>query len=250
MLQTAVRVMRIPRVFHPDLLAVDQEIKLSQDAANHLSKVLRLKQGHPLVLFNGDGHDYPAQLLRIDKRDVIVKVDAKLSIQVESPLSIHLAQGVSKGDRMDFAIQKAVELGVTEITPIITEFCVVKLSEDRWEKKQNQWQKIVIGACEQCGRNTVPTVHYPIKLQDWLAQSTQQLRLILTPEADKSMQQLSKPVQGVRLLIGPEGGLSDKEVYQARESGYEQVILGPRVLRTETAALASIAVLQGLFGDL
>lgn len=242
--------MRIPRVFHPDLLAVDQSIVLNSEATNHLLKVLRLKQGHPLVLFNGDGHDYPAELVKAERREAVVKIDAKLAMQVESPLLIHLAQSVSKGDRMEFAIQKAVELGVTEISPVITEFCAVKLDQERWQKKLAQWQKIVIGACEQCGRNVVPQIHPVISYNEWISQSTNQLRLLLSPGAEKTMQHLKVPLEGVRLLIGPEGGLSEKEVYQAIESGYEDVLIGPRVLRTETAALSSISILQAQFGDM
>lgn len=232
------------------MLLVDADIELTPDATHHLVNVLRLKPGHPLVLFNGDGHDYPAQLSQIDKRHAYVKVDAKIAIQVESPLPIHLAQGVSKGDRMDFAIQKAVELGVTAITPLVTEFCAVKLNQARWEKKQQQWHKIIIGACEQSGRNVVPTINPTISLTEYLSQSTQQLRLILDPNAEQNLKDITMPRDGVRLLIGPEGGLSEKEVYQAQQAGYQGSLLGPRILRTETAALAAISVLQSHFGDL
>ncbi|MDN4501490.1 16S rRNA (uracil(1498)-N(3))-methyltransferase [Alteromonadaceae bacterium BrNp21-10] len=242
--------MRIPRIYHPDLLAVDADVVLSADAANHLIKVLRLRLGHPLVLFNGDGNDYPAELLSTDKRQAIAKIDAKLTISQESPLKIHLGQGVSKGDRMDFVLQKSVELGVDEITPLITEHCVVKLNEERWQKKHQQWQKIIIGACEQSGRNVLPKLHAPLTLSKWMQQSTNQLRLTLHPKADARIQHLRCPKAGVRLLIGPEGGLSEQEIYQAQENGFESVLLGPRILRTETAALTSIAALQSHFGDI
>lgn len=242
--------MRIPRIFHDDLLQVDQMITLSKDASNHILNVLRLKDEHPLVLFNGDGNEYSAELKIAGKRKAEALILSKLSISVESRLDIHLGQGVSKGDRMDFVIQKAVELGVTEITPLITERCVVKLSQDRWEKKWQQWQKIAVSACEQCGRNVVPKIHAPLPLTEWMQQSTRQLRLTLNPKTDKRLNQLHVQTEGVRLLIGPEGGLSDSEVYQAEQNGFQDVSLGPRVLRTETAALATLAVLQAQFGDL
>ncbi len=242
--------MRIPRIYHPGLLAEDSQTQLSVEAAHHLVNVLRMKQGQPLVLFNGDGNEYPAELLEVSKRAAVARVDAKLQMPVESPLRIHLGQGVSKGDRMDFVLQKSVELGVSEITPVITERCTVKLNAERWEKKQGQWQKIIIGACEQSGRNVVPTLHPPVKLQEWLAQSTCEVRITLDPRAEHGIAGLPRPTQGARLLIGPEGGLSDQEVYQAKESGFYGVRMGPRILRTETAALTSIAVLQSQFGDL
>lgn len=242
--------MRIPRIYHPDALQVDQTVRLEKDASNHLINVLRLKDEHPIVLFNGDGNEYSAEIKIVGKRNAEALVLSKLSISVESNLQIHLGQGISKGDRMDFVIQKAVELGVTEITPLITERCVVKLNQDRWDKKTQQWQKIAIGACEQCGRNVVPKIHTPLQLKDWMQQSTNQLRLTLNPTAEKHMTQLPVTKDGVRLLIGPEGGLSDSEVYQTQEQGFFDVALGPRVLRTETAALATLAILQAQYGDL
>jgi 16S rRNA (uracil1498-N3)-methyltransferase len=242
--------MRIPRIYHPDILTVDQEIELVGDAANHLSNVLRLKNGHPVVLFNGDDNEYSAQLIEVGKRKVVALVEAKLSISVESPLSIHLGQGISRGDRMELVIQKAVELGVTEITPIITDRCTVKLNAQRWEKKHQQWQKIAVAACEQCGRNTLPLLHPPMQLAEWTRQSTQQLRLTLHPKAEISFRHISVSAQGVRLLIGPEGGFTDAEVYATEEGGFTTIQLGPRVLRTETAALASISALQAIYGDL
>ncbi|GAC15669.1 16S rRNA (uracil(1498)-N(3))-methyltransferase [Aliiglaciecola lipolytica] len=242
--------MRIPRIYHPDLLIVDRTIDLTPDAANHIVSVLRLSEGHPLVLFNGDGNEYSAELVSVKKRQASALVDAKLSISVESGLNIHLGQGVSRGDRMDFAIQKAVELGVTEITPLITERCGVKLSAERWEKKSIQWQKLIISACEQCGRNQIPILHPCMSIHDWTRQSTNQLRLTLHPKADKSIKDLAIPPAGVKLLIGPEGGFSETEIYATEQVGFQTVQLGPRVLRTETAAIATIAVLQAIHGDL
>ncbi|ALS99570.1 16S rRNA (uracil(1498)-N(3))-methyltransferase [Lacimicrobium alkaliphilum] len=242
--------MRIPRIYYPELLAVDTQVELTADAVNHIANVLRLKADHPVVLFNGDGNEYPATLQQVERRKVTASIDAKLGISCESPLPIHLGQGISKGDRMDLVLQKSVELGVTEITPLITERCVVKIDPQRWQKKYQQWQKIIISACEQCGRNTLPTLHPVTPFADWVRQSTNALRLTLDPTADKLFRDLSPNHHGFRLLIGPEGGLSKQEVYQTEEQGFTPAMLGPRVLRTETAALAAISSLQSRFGDL
>lgn len=242
--------MRIPRIYHPDLLSVDTTIDLSDDGGNHVANVLRLEQGHPVVLFNGDGNEYSAELASVKKRSVKVTIDAKLEISIESSLSIHLGQGVSRGDRMDFAIQKAVELGVDEITPLITERCGVKLSSERWAKKHQQWQKLIVSACEQCGRNVLPTLHPPTQINQWVQESTSQLRLTLHPKSNNRLRDLSVSPKGVRLLIGPEGGFSESEIYMTEEAGFNTVNMGPRVLRTETAAMASIAALQATHGDL
>lgn len=242
--------MRIPRIYHPELLAVDQHVELTSDATQHLVNVLRLTEGHPLVLFNGDNNEYSAELTVAKKRQAVALIDAKLSISTESLLKVHLGQGVSRGDRMDWVIQKAVELGVNEITPLITERCGIKMQQERWDKKLQSWQKIIISACEQCGRNTLPTLNPCISLNDWISQSTNQLRLTLHPHADKSMKHLDISPAGVRLLIGPEGGFSESEIYATEEAGFQTVQMGPRVLRTETAAIASIAALQAIHGDL
>lgn len=242
--------MRIPRIYHPDPIIVDKNMSLTAEACKHLLTVLRLKEGHPIILFNGDGNEYSATLKIESKRQAKALIEAQLSISVESPLPIHLGQGISKGERMDFVLQKSVELGVTEITPLITERCPIKLNAERWEKKQQHWEKVIISACEQCGRNVVPKLHAPINLNEWLRQSTNQLRITLHPQAEKRMQDIRPDQHGFRLLIGPEGGLSDNEIYQSSETGFASVLIGPRVLRTETAALAAITVLQSHFGDL
>ncbi len=242
--------MRIPRLYLDTPLHVEQTIALPKEASNYLLNVLRLTDASPLVLFNGDGNEYSAELEVVSKREARVSIDSKLGIDCESNLAIHLGQGVSKGERMDTVVQKAVELGVAEITPIITERCNVKLNTERWQKKQQHWQRIAISACEQCGRNRVPMVYTPTPLQQWLSQSTSQLRLTLNPRSEKRMARLDMPRSGARLLIGPEGGLSDGEVFQASEAGFVDVALGPRILRTETAAIATISILQANYGDL
>ncbi|MFT5676716.1 MAG: 16S rRNA (uracil1498-N3)-methyltransferase [Paraglaciecola sp.] len=242
--------MRIFRIYYPDLLKVESQIVLTADASNHIANVLRAKPGQALVLFNGDDSEYSAVLIEVTKRNVVVQVEAKLSMSVESPLSIHLGQGISRGDRMELVLQKSAELGVTEISPLITERCGVNLSEQRWQKKYQQWQKIIIAACEQCGRNTLPTLNMPCTFSNWINQSTKQLRLTLHPRAEKAFRHITVPPAGVRLLIGPEGGFSENELYNTEQAGFHSVQLGPRVLRTETAAIAAITALQAIHGDL
>jgi len=241
--------MRIPRIYQPGALAPQQIIALADESANHVGRVLRMQSGDALILFNGDGFDYPALITETGKKSVLVQINAKLENQVESPLKIHLGQGISRGDRMDFAIQKAVELGVTAITPLFTERCGVKLDAERLQKRTEQWQKIAISACEQSGRSVVPTVYPALNLDKWLGQPTEELKLTLDPWAKDTIKTLT-PVTAVRLVIGPEGGFSDREVQLTTSAGFVAVQLGPRVLRTETAALTAISALQLQMGDL
>lgn len=242
--------MKIPRFFIDGTIALEQPFELPQETSHYIANVLRLSCDDPIVLFNGDNNEYAGTLLNIGKRSVVVEATSKLGLSVESTFSLHLGQGVAKGDRMDFVLQKACELGVTAITPLITERCNVKLSAERWQKKAEQWRKILISACEQSGRNTLPTLHPVTPLSDWLSQTTEQTRLTLHPRAENAFNTIQMSQHGARLLIGPEGGLSDNELYLSSERGFSTVSLGPRVLRTETAALASIAILQAQYGDL
>jgi len=242
--------MRVPRIYHSGDLAPQQSITLEPDAANHVGRVLRLNIDAPIILFNGQGGQYDAVLVEAGKKRVVAKIIDFQDITLESPLTIHLGQGISRGDKMELTIQKAVELGVNQITPLFTERCGVKLSGERLAKKVSQWQKIVISACEQCGRNTIPTINQPISLEQWLAQPSDELKLNLHPRASYSINSLPEPIHGIRLVIGPEGGLSDVEIEQASQSGFDEVLIGPRVLRTETAGLTVISALQTRFGDL
>jgi 16S rRNA (uracil1498-N3)-methyltransferase len=242
--------MRAPRIYHPDSIKIGQTIELSADAANHVGRVLRMKSAQELVLFCGDGHDYASNIVEVTKKHVKVEAHSKQPVDNESPLSIHLAQGISRGDKMDFTIQKSVELGITEITPIFTNRCGVKLSGERLDKKHQQWQKIAISACEQSGRAIVPIVHAPIDISEFVQQQTDQTKLNLHPRASISVAGLTKPENGVRFIIGPEGGLTDEEIDLATQNGYQDVLLGPRILRTETAALTLLTALQVQFGDL
>ncbi|WP_213999960.1 16S rRNA (uracil(1498)-N(3))-methyltransferase [Arsukibacterium sp.] len=241
--------MRIPRIYTPQSLTVNQSLQLDDDAANHVGRVLRMQAGQALQLFNGDGHNYAATITEVSKKQVSVNITDAQANPVESPLHIHLGQAISRGDRMDFAIQKAVELGVTEITPLFTERCGVKLDGERLSKRNEQWQKIAISACEQSGRSVVPTVHQAVNLDQWLGQSTNSLQLTLDPRASATIKTLTVS-QHIRLVIGPEGGFTDTEVAATSNAGFTGIQLGPRVLRTETAALSAISALQLQFGDL
>ncbi|WP_299266918.1 16S rRNA (uracil(1498)-N(3))-methyltransferase [uncultured Psychrosphaera sp.] len=242
--------MRISRIFHSQSLSVSSSVNLEPEAANHVGRVLRMQSGQQVVLFNGDGHDYLAEITDVTKKNVVVNLLSKQEVSNESPLKVHLAQGISRGDKMDFTIQKSVELGITEITPIFTERCGVKLSGERLEKKHSQWQKIAIAACEQSGRAIVPIIHKPIQITEFLAQKSDQLKLNLHPRASTTVKGLVVPAAGVRFIIGPEGGLNDAEIEQALNAGYQEILLGPRILRTETAALTLLSALQLQFGDL
>ena len=240
----------MPRIYHSHPLNVGDQIPLDDEAAAHVGRVLRMQIDEKLVLFNGLGGQYQASIQATSKRNVTVKVTAFEPHCVESPLKIHLGQGISRGDKMEFTIQKAVELGVSEITPLFSERCGVKLSGERLEKKWQQRQKIAISACEQCGRNTIPTIHKPLALSLWLQQTSKELKINLHPRANDTIKTLSCPPQGIRLIIGPEGGLSASEITETVDNGFAEITLGPRILRTETAGLTVIGALQLQFGDL
>ncbi|GAA5194051.1 16S rRNA (uracil(1498)-N(3))-methyltransferase [Ferrimonas gelatinilytica] len=242
--------MRIPRIYQPGPLEVGQTLALDDDGANHVGRVLRMQAGQALILFNGEGDQFPATITEAGKKQVLVRIEQRESQDSESPLSLHLGQVISRGDKMEFTIQKAVELGVASITPLWSERCGVKLSGDRLDKKIHQWQKVAIAACEQCGRNRVPEVRPVMKLEPWLAEPFDGLKLNLHPRARYSINTLPEPVTTLRLLIGPEGGLSPGEIEAAAAQGFTDILLGPRVLRTETAALTAITALQVRFGDL
>ncbi|OFA32575.1 16S rRNA (uracil(1498)-N(3))-methyltransferase [Glaciecola punicea] len=242
--------MRIPRFFIEDPLIIDSTINAPTELAHYMHNVLRLRIGTPIVLFNGNGSDFPSEIVDIQKRSASILINAQISLSLESPLHLHLGQGVSKGERMDFALQKSVELGVTEITPIITENCNVKLDQERWDKKLAAWQKLIIGACEQSQRNILPILHQPVTMHQWLGQSSDLTKIILAPGAKTYLSGLQQPQKGFRVVIGPEGGLSEKEIYTATETGYTPVNIGSRILRTETAAIACLAILQAKHGDI
>jgi 16S rRNA (uracil1498-N3)-methyltransferase len=241
--------MRIPRIHHPAPLSNGAHIELSDTAANHVSRVLRLPVGAPLILFNGQGGEFDATVTAVDKRSVSVALGDFHPTEREPPLPLQLAQGISRGERMDYTIQKAVELGVSRIIPLFTEHCGVQLRGERLKKRVKHWQGVVISACEQCGRNRIPQVDAPLTLAQWLATPGGGTRLVLDPTAEHSLSQLPDPGGPVSLLIGPEGGLSDQELALAAQAGFLGLRLGPRVLRTETAAVAALAAMLGAWGD-
>lgn len=243
--------MRIPRIYHPESLEYQMQCQLSEDAANHVGRVLRMVEGEQLELFDGSNHIYPAIITESNKKSVKVNILGRELSDKESNLKIHLGQVISRGERMEFTIQKSVELGVNVITPLWSERCGVKLDGERMDKKIQQWQKIVIAACEQCGRNVVPEIRPLMKLQDWCAEDDGAIKLNLHPRAQHRIKTLPMiPKDGVRLLIGSEGGLSEQEIVQTQQKGFTEILLGKRVLRTETASLAAISALQIYFGDL
>lgn len=243
--------MRIPRIYHPERLTNITQCVLTEEAAHHVGRVLRMQVGEQLELFDGSNHIYPAVITEINKKQISVSLAPAIFDDRESPLIIHLGQVISRGERMEFTIQKSVELGVKVITPLWSERCGVKLDAERMDKKIQQWQKIAIAACEQCGRNIIPEICPLMKLQDWCAENDGMLKLNLHPRAAQSIKQLAPPPEaGVRLLIGSEGGLSAQEIEHTVQQGFTEVLLGKRVLRTETASLVAISALQVCFGDL
>lgn len=233
-------------------LEINTIVQLSESAAVHASKALRLEAGDTAILFNGDGFDYSCTLTSVKKNAVNAQITGAEKINNESPLDITLLQAISSGDRMDLTIQKAVELGVKQIQPINSQRSVVKLNAERAEKRTEHWQNIAISACEQSGRAFVPKVLPPTTLDKWLSLNPQQkeLRIQLNPIGAKQLAEISKPTSSsIILLIGAEGGLSPEEIDTATKNGFESILLGPRILRTETAALTAIAVMQALWGD-
>ncbi|MGC6368270.1 16S rRNA (uracil(1498)-N(3))-methyltransferase [Pseudomonas sp. K2I15] len=238
--------MRLSRFFVDAPLSLgDHELPEAQ--AHYISRVLRMSEGDAVQLFDGSGHEFHASLLEVGKKRVVVQVTETFAGQIESPLQIHLGQGLSRGERMDWAIQKATELGVNEITPIFSERCEVRLKDERADKRLQHWRQVAISACEQCGRSRVPVIHPPLLLADWLKQAEADLKLVLHPVAEPLVSH-AKPAS-LAFLIGPEGGLTDGEVETAQGAGFHSARLGPRVLRTETAPVVALAVAQQLWGD-
>ncbi len=209
-----------------------------------------MTSGQPLELFDGSNQIFSATIVQAGKKSVTVQVNEGVTDDRESPLFLHLGQVMSRGEKMEFTIQKSIELGVNLITPLISERCGVKLDAERLEKKRQQWQKIAIAACEQSGRNVVPEIRPVMQLSDWCAEQEQGLKLNLHPRAAQRINTLPLPVSRIRMLIGPEGGLSNEEIAMAAQQGFTDILLGPRVLRTETAALTVLTALQVRFGDL
>jgi len=238
--------MRLSRFFIDAPLSLGEH-ELPEAQAHYIGRVLRMAEGDALQLFDGSGNEFRGTLLEVSKKRVVVRLDESFAGQVESPLQIHLGQGLSRGERMDWAIQKATELGVNEITPIFSERCEVRLKDERADKRLAHWRQVAVSACEQCGRSRGPVIHPPMLLADWIKQTQADLKLVLHPVAEPLVSH-AKPAT-LAFLIGPEGGLSDTEVDQAQDAGFLPARLGPRVLRTETAPVVALAVAQQLWGD-
>jgi 16S rRNA (uracil1498-N3)-methyltransferase len=245
--------MRIPRFYLPADYQPGLVVALNKEQSHYALTVLRLKNGHQLQVFDGQGQQAEAQLQVINRREAHVQLGEQISRPgCESPLNTLLLQGISRGERMDYSLQKAVELGVTSIQPVFTERCEVRLDEEKSEKRRQQWQALVISACEQSGRCVVPEVKPLITLDDWLAENPQQPGLVLDPYSNQTLNTLAAPDvnQALAILIGPEGGLTEQEVTQAQAQGFQGIRLGPRILRTETAAPVILSLLQAQWGDL
>ncbi|MBB5207243.1 16S rRNA (uracil(1498)-N(3))-methyltransferase [Chiayiivirga flava] len=241
--------MRLTRNHVDAPLAVGATVALDDAVTAHLVRVLRLGLGDALVLFNGDGFDYEARLVSVAKRGAQAEVMSRREVRNESPLRVVLAQAIARGDRMDWVLQKATELGVAAIVPIVTERTEVKLDADRGDKRMQHWRGVVAAACEQCGRTRVPELHAPVALAAWLADPPRPaLVLCLDPQAERSLRDVAIEA-GCALVIGPEGGFGERDLHALRAAGAVGVRLGPRVLRTETAGLAALAALQMLGGD-
>jgi 16S rRNA (uracil1498-N3)-methyltransferase len=239
-----------PRFFCPPPLAAGAEVALPAGAAHHAARVLRLAPGAAVTLFDGEGGECAARLSRVDGRGVIAHVDARRAVERESPLAITLIQGLAAADRMDYAIRKAVELGVAAVVPVKTARSVARLDRERALRRVEHWRQIIVGACEQCGRNRLPAIHAPRDLLEWLrAPSTASSRLLPAPDASQGLSQLAQPEGAIELLVGPEGGLAPEESAAAVVAGFRAVRLGPRILRTETVAPAVLAAMNALWGD-
>jgi len=242
----------LTRLYFPEPIPEHGECRLAAAAAHHVARVLRLQPGDEVILFDGRGGESSAVIASLAKTSVVLRVTEQRIVDRESPLAVTLAQGVSSGERMDYTIQKAVELGVAGIEPFISSRCVVRLSAERAVSRVAHWQAVAVAACEQCGRNQVPTITPVASYGDWLALLTrreERLRLLLSPHAERGLRDLPKPEGPVMLLAGPEGGFDAQETGDALRAGFVPVRLGPRVLRTETAALAALAAMQSLWGD-
>ena len=244
--------MRIPRIYIDQDLRPGREVRLPDQAGEHVARVLRLDRGAPLILFNGDGCEFDATLASLAKHAVTAQIQSVREVDRESPLKLTLAQGIARGEKMDWILQKATELGVARIVPIVTERTEVKLDEERTGRRMAHWTQVVAGACEQSGRTRLPALEAPQRMDRWLAAlaDTAALRLALLPEGDVTLRQFPQMENGAILAVGPEGGFSENDIALLKQVGFHGLRLGPRILRTETAGLAALAALQAMAGDL
>lgn len=243
--------MRIHRIYHPEPLDTGREVTLGGEDARYLTRVLRLAPGAPLVLFDGRGGEYAGEIAgTAGRREVTVRVGSHRPVERESSLPVTVAQGISRGERMDHVVQKCTELGIDRLVPLACERGVVRLDERRAEARREHWQRIAAEACRQCGRNRLPAIAPVTAIEDWLAAPAAGTCVVLAPEAGQRLADLPRPDGRLTLLIGPEGGLTEQESLAARDAGFRPLRLGPRILRTETAAVAAVTAAQLLWGDL
>lgn len=241
--------MRLSRIYIPEVLTVGDTVELKGQAAHYLTRVLRLSAGDAVTLFNGDGFDYSGVVREMDRQRVLISLSDKRDPGTESALKISLAQAISRGERMDYTLQKAAELGVYSVQPLFTSRVAVRLDDKRRVKRLEHWRGVVTSACEQCGRAVVPQILEPLTLTDWLADEYDTQRLVLNPNAGLKLSNCKVSGDSVSVLIGPEGGFSPDEINQLMAKGVTGVSLGPRIFRTESAGPAAIAVLQVIAGD-
>lgn len=243
--------MRTVRMFLEQSLDAGNELELGSDESHYLKNVLRLERGAALCLFNGDGREFDAEVIETGRRSMRIQVgEERLKATPGVALQISLGLGLSRGERMDWGIQKATELGVTSITPLLLERCNARVDDKRKDNRLRHWRQVIISACEQSGRCTLPTIEEPLPLDAWLADRPEQVRLVLDPHTDAPLRSLAEAPSSVALLVGPEGGLADEEVSQCLTAGFKRWQLGPRILRTETAPAAAMAILQYQWGDM
>ncbi len=241
--------MRIPRIYIDQTLTPSGSIEIEEHGRHYLSHVLRLRSGDKIIGFNGNGNEYLATVAELSSKKVVIEIESECHPKRESELRIELGQGISRGERMDIVFQKAIELGVHSLAPIWTRRCQVQLTGARLEKRLLHWRGVVQSACEQSGRTIVPPLQPAATLDAWLANTDNELAIVLDPGASLSLTELTRASR-IRLLIGPEGGLEPDEVQRSQTQGFIPVRLGPRILRTETAAIAALTALQTLWGDL
>lgn len=239
--------MAIPRLFQQCSFQLGETYCLDTAGFHHLIRVLRHRINEPVILFNGEGGEYHGTLTKVTKKEAHIQIQQFIPIEKESPLTVHLLQGMARGEKMDFILQKSVELGVTHITPVYTERSNLQLKGERLAKRQQHWQQVIISACEQCGRNRLPVLHSPISIEHALRENNAAEKYLLHPFEGKP---LTTPIGNeVAIAVGPEGGFSQREEVYARQQGWTCITLGPRILRTETASVVALAALQCLAGD-
>lgn len=241
--------MRVSRLFSSEKLTQDSDLVLDNRNSHYLKNVLRLREGAVLILFDGCGGEYNAQISKIGKRDVTITLNNFIDCNRESPLHTHLGLAISRGERMDWALQKATELGASEITPLLSRRSEFKLKAEKMQKRLDHWRGVCIAACEQSGRTRVPTVRAPCKLDDWAQNLDCDLKLTLDPVAATGLNTQAS-VKTIALAVGAEGGLDEEELASLQKAGFQGITLGPRILRTETAPLAVLSLVQFHWGDL